>query len=85
VKITITVSDTDPEGEGVRIDSDPDFRVLVRIAHDKGRELTPAVAYAMRAISIMIADAKKQTEEKVKAKFDAGLIPAIPSTRNMFS
>ena len=85
MKIVITVQDTDPEGEGVRIDSSPDFKTLLRIAHDKGRELTPAVAYAMSGIAKMLSDAKKQTEEKVKAKFDAGLIPAIPSTRRMFN
>ena len=85
MKITVTIQDTDPEGEGVKVDSSPDFKTMLRIAHDKGRELTPAVAYAMRAISVMIADAKKQTADKVKAKFDAGLIPAIPSTRRMFN
>jgi hypothetical protein len=85
VKIVVTIQDTDPEGEGVRIDSKPDFRVLVKIARDKGRELTPAVAYAMAGISKMLADAKKQTQEKVKAQFDAGLIPAIPSTRRMLN
>ena len=83
--IKITIEDSDPDGEGVKINSKPDFKTLLRMKKDAGREYTTAVQYAIVAVASMIKLSKTITKDKVKAKFDAGLIPAVPSTRNMFS
>ena len=85
MKLTVTIEDTDPAGEGVKINSTPDFKTLLRMKKDAGREYTTAVQYAIVAVASMIKLSKQITKDKVKAKFDAGLIPAVPSTRNMFS
>lgn len=82
-KVTIVIEDR--EDGFVNIDSTPHFRTLVEIAKDKGRELTPAVSYAMQGIATMIKASQIQKQEEVKADFDAGLIPALPSKRPMFS
>ena len=85
MKLTITIEDSDPDGEGVEINSKPHIKTLLRMKKDAGREYTTAVQYAIVAIGAMISLSKNITKDKVKAKFDAGLIPAVPSTRNMFN
>ena len=82
MKITITVKDGD---QGfVHIDSNPPYEKLLRMRKDHAREDTKAVEYAIVAVGSMVKLSKEITQEKVKAQFDAGLIPAVQSTRQMF-
>ena len=86
-RITITIKDSD-QGQ-VDITSVPDFKVLLRMKRDAeagkdGGAYTMAHSYAIVAIGSVIKLAKEITQEKVKAQFDAGLIPAVQSTRQMF-
>ena len=83
MKITITVRDGD-QGM-VHIDSNPPYAKLLRMHKDHAREDTKAVEYAIVAVGSMVKLSKEITQEKVKAQFDAGLIPAVQSTRQMFS
>lgn len=81
MKYIITLEDTD--NGGVKVTSMPDMKILAAMA--RGRDITPAGAYALGALSKVITDSQKNKQEEVKARFDAGLIPATPSARRMFS
>lgn len=58
------------------------MKVLAAMA--RAKDLTPAAAYALGALAKIIKDSQTQTQDEVKAKFDAGLIPALPSNRTVF-
>lgn len=81
MKIKFTIQDE--EDGRVRVDSEPHMSVLAKMA--RAKDLTPAAAYALGALAKIIKDSQNQTMERVKGKFDAGLIPAFQSKRNMFS
>ena len=81
MKFTITIEDQ--EDGRVKVESTPHMQKLTALA--RARDLTPAAAYALGALAKIISDSRKNAQEEVKAKFDAGVIPAIPSQRKMFS
>lgn len=66
----------------MRVDSDPHMTKLAEMA--RARDLTPAAGYALGALAKIIKDSQQAVADEVKAKFDAGLISAVPSTRRMF-
>jgi len=81
VKIIVTIEDQ--ENGQVKVESTPHMQKLAAMA--RARDLTPAAGYALGALAKIISDSRKNAQEEVKAKFDAGVIPAIPSQRKMFS
>lgn len=80
MKITITL--VDHENGSVDVTSDPHMKTLAAMA--RNRDLTPAAGYALAALAKIIRDSQAQTQEQVKAKYDSGLIPAMPSDRKIF-
>lgn len=62
MKITITLSDT--ESGHVKFDTDPSTDKLVRIAKDQRDKVTPAVAYAMKAVSSIMKDSMEQGQRE---------------------
>lgn len=81
MKIKITIRDA--ENGQVRVDSDPDMKILAAMA--RARDLTPAAGYALGALAKIIKDSQAQATEAIKERFENGEIPMYDSSRRMFT
>lgn len=66
MKITITLNDT--ESGHVHIETDPPGPKMVEIARAEREKITPALAYAMKAMSSIVKDSVEQGQAE-------GIIP----------
>lgn len=66
MKIRITLTDT--ESGHVHIETDPPGPKMVEIARNEREKITPALAYAMKAMSSIVQDSVKQGQAE-------GIIP----------
>ena len=62
MQITITLEDS--ESGHVRLDTAPDTKNLVEIARGERDKITPALAYAMKAISSIMKDSVEQGQRE---------------------
>lgn len=67
MKITIKLTDT--ENGHVKIETDPPGPLMVKIAREERNKVTPALAYAMKAMSSICKDSMEQGQAE-------GIIPA---------
>ena len=67
MRITIVLEDS--ESGHVKLTTDPDTEKLVKIARGEKDQVTPACAYAMKAISSIMKDSVEQGQKE-------GIIPA---------
>lgn len=61
MRISITLTDT--ESGHVRIDTDPPGPKMVEIAKNERTKITPALAYAMKAMSSLVKDSMEQGQK----------------------
>ena len=61
MKITLTIEDT--ESGHVKFHTDPTTDVMVKIAKGEGDKMTPALDYAMRAVSQMMKKSLEQGQQ----------------------
>lgn len=66
MRITITLEDA--ENNHVKMETDPVTTKLVRIAREEKDKVTPALAYAMKALSSIMKDSLEQGQRE-------GIIP----------
>ena len=80
MKFVITIRDT--ENGNVRVDANPDFEVLAKMARNPS-ELTPAAAYAVGALAYIKKESIRQLKVMLEEKSRNGEIPQIydPETK----
>lgn len=80
MKVTITLTDT-PSGH-VKIDTNPPTPKMVEIAKDKRTTITPALAYAMNALSVIMKASVEQSRQEQRVAIPDGILrPKFVSPR----
>lgn len=83
MKFKITIRDT--ENGQVRVDADPDFETLAKIAREKDDKLTPAAAYTLGALAYIKKKSIENLKEQLEERSRNGTIPIFDPSRKMFN